>query len=255
MHSIHIYTACDSDPLKNAVAPRSAERAIEICASLIDLARIENGVPASVPRQSICFDEWNVWDPKRAPGDLGAEEQYTLSDALAVGIWLNVFIRQSKHVGMANIAQSVNVISPLMTSKDGIYKQTIWWPLLLFSKYMRGHTIATHVSCGAYEGETEPKWLQTAADTPWLDVSATVSEDGWVSMAVVNVHQTDDFEVKLDGVGAEGGKVDVYTVTGKEWNVTNTADTQSVGIEESTWDGQGSYKFSKMSVTMLRWKA
>lgn len=43
--------------------------------SLIDLARIENKVPPSVPRQTICFDEWNVWDPVRAPGELGAEEK------------------------------------------------------------------------------------------------------------------------------------------------------------------------------------
>ena len=77
-----------------------------------------------------------------------------MSDALAVAVWLNVFIRQSKYMGMANIAQSVNVISPLMTTKDGIVKQTTWWPLLLFSKYMRGHTLATHVGCEMYEGET-----------------------------------------------------------------------------------------------------
>ena len=73
MHSIHIYTA-DNEPLKNAIAPRSAERAIEICASLIDLARIQNNVPASVPRTTICFDEWNVWDSSIAPGDKGAEQ-------------------------------------------------------------------------------------------------------------------------------------------------------------------------------------
>lgn len=60
MHSIHHYTA-SKDPIKNILAPRSAERAIEICAGLIDLARIENGVRADVPRQTICFDEWNVW--------------------------------------------------------------------------------------------------------------------------------------------------------------------------------------------------
>ena len=59
MHSIHIYTTSVS-PVKNAFAPRSAERAIEICGSLIDLARIENGVSSLVPRQKICFDEWNV---------------------------------------------------------------------------------------------------------------------------------------------------------------------------------------------------
>lgn len=59
MHSIHIYTTSD-DPVKNAFAPKSAERAIEVCSSLIDLARIENGVPPTAPRQTICFDEWNV---------------------------------------------------------------------------------------------------------------------------------------------------------------------------------------------------
>ncbi|KAG9821712.1 family 51 glycoside hydrolase, partial [Aureobasidium melanogenum] len=127
MHSIHIYTA-SNDHLKNATAPRSAERAIEITGGLIDLVRIENKVPYTVPAPTICFDEWNVWDPVRAPGDIGAEEKYTLSDALAVGVWLNVFVRQAKYIGMANIAQSVNVISPLMTSKDGILKQTTWWP-------------------------------------------------------------------------------------------------------------------------------
>lgn len=57
------------------IAPRSAERAIEITAGLIDLARIENKVPITVPRQTICFDEWNVWDPVRAPGEDGAEEK------------------------------------------------------------------------------------------------------------------------------------------------------------------------------------
>ncbi|CRK49120.1 hypothetical protein BN1723_016999, partial [Verticillium longisporum] len=122
MHSIHIYTA-SPEHLKNATAPRSAERAIEITASLIDLARIENKIPNNIPRQKICFDEWNVWDPVRAPGWLGAEEKYTLSDALAVAVWLNVFIRQAKYIGMATIAQSVNVISPLMTTKNGLLKQ------------------------------------------------------------------------------------------------------------------------------------
>ncbi|TKW48141.1 putative alpha-L-arabinofuranosidase C, partial [Colletotrichum tanaceti] len=41
MHSIHLYTASE-DHLKNATAPRAAERAIEITGGLIDLARIEN---------------------------------------------------------------------------------------------------------------------------------------------------------------------------------------------------------------------
>lgn len=252
MHSIHIYTSSESH-LPNATAPLSAERAIEVASSLIDLAMIENGVSPSQPRPTLCYDEWNVWDPQRAVGSTGAEETYTLSDALAVAVFLNVFVRKSRDLGMACIAQSVNVISPLMTSKDGITKQTTWWPLLLFSRYMRGWTVGAHVSCGAYEGETSPKWLRGVKDTPWLDVSAALGDDGYVNAAVVNVHETRDFRTKVEGVT---GNVAVFTVTGAHVKVTNMKGKQEVGIKESTWDGKGDYYvFPKHSLTLFRWKA
>jgi alpha-L-arabinofuranosidase len=252
MHSIHVYTA-DKEHMANATAPRSAERAIQMASALIDLARIENKVPETVPKQKICFDEWNVWDPVRAPGEDGAEEQYTLSDALAVAVWLNAFIRQAKDVGMANIAQSVNVISPLMTSKDGLVKQTIWWPLLLFSKYMRGHTIALNVKSPEYTGRTRPAWIRAAIETPYLDCSATLGADGYVNLAVANLSEEKDHEVALDGLKAD--KVDVFVVSGDNVSVTNTAQEQPVGIKESSWDGKGKFTFGRHSFTLLRWKA
>ncbi|KAJ8117014.1 hypothetical protein OPT61_g1699 [Boeremia exigua] len=252
MHSIHIYTA-DNEHLPNATAPRAAERAIQMTSALIDLARIENKVPETVPRPTICFDEWNVWDPVRAPGEEGAEEKYTLSDALAVAVFLNGFIRQAKDMGMANIAQSVNVISPLMTTKDGLIKQTIWWPLLLFSKYMRGHTIALNVKSPEYAGRTNPSWIRGTIETPYLDACAVAGEDGYTNLAVTNVSEDKDFEVDLSGIQAE--KVEVHTVTGEHVQVTNTAEDQQVGIKESSWDGKGAFTFPKHSFTLLRWKS
>ncbi|KAL2834555.1 glycoside hydrolase superfamily [Aspergillus pseudoustus] len=250
MHSIHLYTASSSH-LPNVTAPLAAERAIEITSSLIDLARIENGVPPDQLRPTICFDEWNVWDPIRAEGSKGAEESYNLSDALAVGAWLNVFVRKSKDVGMACIAQSVNVISPLMTTKEGIVKQTTWWPLWLFSNYMRGWTIGAHVSVSAYEGETQPKWVRSVKDTPWLDVSATLGEDGYVNVVVINIHEEKGIEAKLDG---PTGEVTVFTVTGENPQVTNMKGKEEVGLVESKWNAQGAYTFPKHSLTLLRWK-
>jgi alpha-N-arabinofuranosidase len=253
MHSIHIYTAGKTN-VSNAIAPLSAERAIEITSGLIDIARIEAGVPASIPKPTICFDEWNVWDPARAPGETGAEELYNLSDALAVAVWLNVFVRQSKYVGMANIAQTVNVISPLMTTDDGIVKQTTWWPLWLFSRFMRGWTIGVHVSSPAYLGATEPKWLQGVLEqgASLLDVSASVNEEGIVSAVVVNASDSTDYKVDLKGVGKD---VTVYTVTGSSADVVNTAAKQEVELVESKWDGAGQYNFPKHSITMLRWNS
>lgn len=256
MHSIHLYT-CSNDHLQNVTAPRAAERAIETAASLIDMARIEAKVPPSRPPIKICFDEWNVWDPIRAPGELGAEEHYTLSDALAVAAWLNVFIRQSKWIGMANIAQSVNVISPLLTTKDGIIKQTIFWPLLLFSKFMRGWTLGVHVRSGSYTGTTKPEWLQGTLEdgAPWLDVSASVNAEGVVSLVAVNIGDT-DLETLVKGVGS-ATDVEVYRVTGPSVQAANTEGKEEVAVQEERWNAgasKGRFVFAKSSMTMLRWK-
>jgi len=254
MHSIHTYTSANHRHLPNVTAPRCAERSIQISSGLIDLARIERGIPPWVPRQTICFDEWNVWDSGRANPELGAEEQYTLSDALAVGAWLNVFIRQAKDVGMACIAQSVNVISPLMTTKKGIWKQTTWWPLLLFCKYMRGETVGVHVWSGTYDGDTEPWWIRSAScETPWLDVSACVDDDGWAGMVVINIHPEKDFKTDIKGL-KKVREVDVFTVTGSDVEIRNGDGVENVKVKESSWDAEGKFTFGKHSLTLLRWK-
>lgn len=170
-----------------------------------------------------------------------------------MAVWLNVFIRQSRYIGMANIAQSVNVISPLMTSKDGIVKQATWWPWLLFCKYMRGSALAVHLQSGEYEGATDPAWLRGKMETPWLDVSASVDDGGVVSLVVVNIHDAKNLITKVDGI-PEGVEVDVYTVTGERLNCTNTAEKSEVEVKESKWTASGTYDFPKASMTMLRWK-
>ena len=251
--SIHTYTA-SNDYHENVFAPLAAERAIETTSCLIDLACVENKIPAGQKRPLICFDEWNVWDPKRAVGSKGAEETYTLGDALAVGVWLHLFIRQSDKVGMACIAQTVNVISPLMTTHEGIVKQTSWWVYELFCKFMKGERINFVVDCEVYDGNTKPEWEKNIQGLKmrWLDVSACV-ERGWCTVSVVNLHQGEDIEADFGGV-TNGVDVDVYLVTGDEPNVNNMGGSEKVKIKESKWKAESTYQFPKHSFTMLRWK-
>lgn len=85
----------------------------------------------------IAFDEYGVWDETvGAPFSLashrsralglrrewhagtpqnGLEQYYNFTDALALASWLNVFVRQADIVEIACLAQSVNVISPIIT--------------------------------------------------------------------------------------------------------------------------------------------
>jgi alpha-N-arabinofuranosidase len=90
-------------------------------------------------------------------------------------------------------------------------------------------------------------------ETPWLDVSASVGEDGFANLVVVNIHEEKGFETKVEGVS---GEVEVFTVTGDGVAATNMkGNAEEIGVKESKWDGQGNYVFPKLSITLMRWKA
>lgn len=72
----------------------------------------------------------------------------------AVALWLNVFVRQARHIGIATNAQRVNVIAPLMTNEQGIFKQTTYWLLLLFSRCVCGQSLVVRVQIPIYRGRT-----------------------------------------------------------------------------------------------------
>ena len=97
--------------------------------------------------------------------------------------------------------------------------------------------------------------MQGIVDSPWLDVSAVLSDDGIVNLVVVNTHPTQDFKIELDGMSAASGESKKCIVKASRWEVTNTLGEEQVGIEKSKWDGRGACQFAKMSMTMLRWRS
>lgn len=90
------------------------------------------------------WDEWQVWykgDPLNGGWTEAphlAEEIYNLEDALVVAQWLNVFLRKSHVIKVACVAQIVNVISWMLTRKDGLLKQPSYYPFKLVSNLARG---------------------------------------------------------------------------------------------------------------------
>jgi alpha-N-arabinofuranosidase len=104
---------------------------------------------------NISFDEWNVWfhtqnqdndEMANRPWQVAPrllEDHYTFEDALLVGGMLITLLRHADRVKMACLAQLVNVIAPIMTEPNGgpVWKQTIYYPFLLASKYGRGSAL------------------------------------------------------------------------------------------------------------------
>lgn len=256
--------------MKNVTGPVAAEAAIQVTKNLIDLATTQNPPKANgvnsftsdVKKVKICFDEWNVWDPNRADGTKGAEEQYTVSDALAVASWLNVFVRQSESLGMCNIAQVVNVIAPIMTNETSMFLQTTYFPLKLFSNFMRGKSLNLHVETPTYEGDCGNNdglytWIKGNYMVPILDVSA-VQNGEFTYVAIVNRDEKQDSVTKISFASKVKSiyKWELYDEDVTAYNDFATPDR--IGIKEEEMDIGGEetieFKFPKHSFTMIRVK-
>ena len=114
-------------------------------------------------RAYLCFDEWNVWYRARTSKEQDGrgqfappllEETYNLEDALVVAGFLNSFIRHAHVLKIANLAQIVNVIAPLMTRDDQLLIQSIFYPLEMYSRRREGLSLIPVVLGPVYEGLT-----------------------------------------------------------------------------------------------------
>jgi alpha-N-arabinofuranosidase len=175
-HSIHIYTGSD-DYWTNVLQPHQAERAIRTTAALLDRAAYLQGLPSAA---AIAYDEWNVWY-RTMTVDLA--ERYTFDDALAVATYLNIFTRNCARVRMANLAQLVNAIAPVVTTGEAAAVQPIYYPFLLHARAALDAAADVHVDGPMVSPELPPgasRWPHRIADLgPFalVDAAASVSAD------------------------------------------------------------------------------
>jgi len=147
----------------------------------------------------LSFDEWNVWyrarsgnavDGQRQVAPHLLEEIYNLEDALLVGGLLNTLIRRSDRVRVACLAQLVNVIAPIMTNQNGLFRQTIYHPYAWALQYARGKALDLAVTSPAYEitSPERPSFRGAGSiSVPYLDVAGTIDiENKGVSLFILN---------------------------------------------------------------------
>jgi alpha-N-arabinofuranosidase len=127
----------------------------------------------SAKRAYLCFDEWNVWyknmqmngEGRRAPHLI--EEVYNLEDALVVALFLNSFVRHADVVKIANLAQVVNVIAPVLTRGNELLRQSIFYAFLLYAKRREGVSLRPAVEGPSYEGRRNGRVHTVDASAVW----------------------------------------------------------------------------------------
>jgi len=219
---------------------------------LIRAVCLDKGIKHSI---YITVDEWGIYlrsspeSPERRHYGF-----YALEDALVAAMNLNAFIRHAYSVKMANIAQIVNVLAPILTRLDGLVLQTIFYPFELYSRtcgqkaldvLWYGETFA-----GTYLGH-EYTGVRT------LDVTATLDEPRkQLVVYVVNRSQTEAMETTISlADGQFVGSVQVSLVNGPDIKAENTFEKPNqVGTREATLEALGqslTYSFEPHSVTAL----
>ena len=169
---------------------------------------------------NLSFDEWNVWFHNNAadnelmknhPWQVAPpllEDIYTFEDALVVGLLMITLLQHADRVKMACLAQLVNVIAPIMTERGGgkAWKQTIYYPFMLTSRYGRGTVLQTVLTSPAHD---------TAAHENVSDVSAVAvwnEEKEETAVFCVNRNTAEDIPFIIDMRGFEGYRLAEHIV-------------------------------------------
>jgi alpha-N-arabinofuranosidase len=149
----------------------------------------------SKKRIHLCFDEWNVWyknmqmngEGKFAPPLI--EEVYNLEDALVVAGFLQSFIRHADVVKIANLAQIVNVIAPLLTRGDELLVQSIFHPFEMMSKRRNGISLRAVAEGPSYESRSNGR-------VSYIDSSA-ILDGGKLNVFLTNRSVDEAAEVSI----------------------------------------------------------
>ena len=130
-----------------------------------------------------------------------------MADALAVATYLNIFVRNCSWVQMANLAQMVNAIAPVVTTPEVAVVQPIYYPLLMHSQAALDLAVDVHVDGPTVAAPDPPpvgRWAHRLGDLgPFdiVDASATVDlADQKVAVTLVNRSESQEkTEIQLRG--------------------------------------------------------
>jgi alpha-N-arabinofuranosidase len=248
--AIHTYINNSSNDVERYLGQwqQTVDRYIETTAGLIK--QVQTG-PNPRPIY-VAYDEWNVW--YRTGERERLEEVYNFEDALAMGMFFNSFFRHADVVKMANLAQMVNVIAPIMTNDTGLFLQPTYFPIVEYGKQRGNTALDVFVSSPTYRVQNRPQEIK------YLDVSATYNKTTrQMFLNVLNRSRDKSIETTIDNQeGSLGDRIAVWEMNNPDLKATHTfGDDRKVRPVTRTTtvplQGQSfTYTFPAHSLTILQ---
>lgn len=216
--SVHRYVGNNTGDVQDYLAVGvGIDRQID---TLDALCRYVAGVKRSPKRVHLCVDEWNVWyrDFQMDGGWRIAppliEEVYDLADALVTGQFLISFLRHADVVKIANLAQIVNVIAPILTNEDGVLLQAPFHAFRMISPLRGGTSLRVALDGPSYRGPSH-------GVAPTVD-AAVVQHGDTLTLVAVNRSVDEVAPLQLHVPGAHLVPGDGEILTGTDPAATNS---------------------------------
>ncbi len=239
----------------NLTMDRQIEETLAVC----DLVR---GHKRSPKQLWLSFDEWNVWYRERSGDAVNGhrkeaphllEEIYNLEDALLVGGLIITLLRHADRIKIACLAQLVNVIAPIMTNANGMFRQTIFYPYSWALQYASGNVLEVLVQSPTYQAEhMDP--------VPYIDSAATLNPaNGQVSLFILNrdLSKPRTVEVVWED-SAPRGVATSMVLTGDDLKAVNSFESpekvKPQAFEKpSTSNNRTRFQVPARSFTLVQW--
>jgi alpha-N-arabinofuranosidase len=152
---------------------------------------------------SLIVDEWGTWydtEPGTNPGFL--YQQISLRDALVAGIHFNIFNNHAERVGMANIAQTINVLQSVILTEGAA--------MILTPTYHAFDMYQVH-----HDALKLPVYVESencsVGSIPALSASASKDNNSKIHVSMTNADPQNEQIVQLDVPGISpkysGGKI------------------------------------------------
>jgi len=261
--SLHRYFGNNSrdtggDSTKFVALNLMMERQITETLAVCDLVR---GRKRSPKKLWLSFDEWNVWyrttsgdavDGHRKEAPHLLEEIYNLEDALLVGGMVNTLLRNADRVKIACLAQLVNVIAPIMTDENGLFRQTIYYPYSWGLQFGKGSVLNLLVESSTYD-------VAGLDQVPHLDVAGCHDANGKVALFILNRDLSKPHEVEVVWEDAAPTRVvSASILTGDDLKASNSfAAPQRVAPQKfpsPTISGTKTrFEVAPRSYTVIQW--
>jgi alpha-N-arabinofuranosidase len=166
-------------------------------------------------------------------------------------MFFNSFFRHADVVKMANLAQLVNVIAPIFTNKQGLYLQTIYFPLAEYARQRGNQSLDVWVQSPEYKPDG-------GRSLSYLDVSSTYdAKTRRVFLNVLNRSEKQDIAAQISSVSGAVSSASVWELNHADLKATHTFGSDKVvrpvtrAVQTAAQDKGLGYTFPKHSLTVL----